>query len=156
MAALDRNGDGKLQQEEIDMAVVVLRRMDANKDGTVSGDEIKAPARRPGMASGQGNRPGQPGGQRRFPTFADMDKNDDGKISKEETPERMRARFDQMDGNGDGFLDKNEQAQIIKRFRERLQGGEGRRPGQRQGGRRGENGEDSSGGEAPKRPAPIE
>ena len=31
--ALDRNRDGKLQQNEIDLAVVVLRRMDENEDG---------------------------------------------------------------------------------------------------------------------------
>ena len=39
---LDRNRDGKLQQNEIDMAVVILRRMDQNKDGDVSLNEIKS------------------------------------------------------------------------------------------------------------------
>ena len=38
----DRNRDGELQQNEIDLAVVVLRRMDENEDGDVSQSEVVA------------------------------------------------------------------------------------------------------------------
>jgi collagen type III alpha len=36
------------------------------------------------------------------------DKNGDGKLSKDEAPERMREHFDQIDKNGDGSLDAEE------------------------------------------------
>ncbi len=161
MRALDRNGDGSLQQAEIDMAVVVLRRMDRNGDGTVSGDELVArPAvtdeRRPGSrpeGDRRPDRPGQPGrdGQPGMPDLSRLDTDGDGKISKDEAPERMKERFDMIDGNGDGFVDKAEQEQLIRRLRERFQqGGQGRRPGTSP------DGGDTTGGETPKRPEPIE
>lgn len=147
LAALDRNKDGKLQQVEIDMAVVVLRRMDRDGDGTVSAEEMVVPA--------QGGRPGEGEQRRRFQGFDSLDKDGDGKISKEEAPERMKERFDQMDTNGDGVLDKGEQEAIVNRLRERMRQGGGQRPGQdgQGGGRRRQ--EDSSGGEKPKRPEQI-
>jgi collagen type III alpha len=49
----------------------------------------------------------------------DNDKNGDGKISKEEAPERLKERFDFMDGNGDGFIDKDELEKMAQRFRGR-------------------------------------
>lgn len=77
----------------------------------------------------QGGPPGQPqegmgrggwqGGMgRQMPTFADMDKNKDGKISKSEwtLPPQM---FDRIDENHDGFIDQDE----WNRFRSRMGGG---------------------------------
>ena len=76
-----------------------------------------------------------------------MDKDDDGKISEEEAPERMKAMFGRVDGNSDGFIDKSE----IEAMAARMGGGRGG-PGQRGGaGRRGNGGND--GGQKPKRPA---
>lgn len=48
------------------------------------------------------------------------DKNNDGKISKEEAPDRMKQRFDRIDQNSDGFVDKEETAALIKRLREMM------------------------------------
>ena len=45
-----------------------------------------------------------------------MDKNDDGKISKDEAPDAMKPFFDQIDANGDGAVDVKE-AQVIANFR---------------------------------------
>lgn len=42
-----------------------------------------------------------------------LDKDKDGKISKDEAPERMAGRFDQIDANGDGFLDQAEMQNIF-------------------------------------------
>ncbi|MBT7982059.1 MAG: hypothetical protein HN584_05780 [Akkermansiaceae bacterium] len=129
---LDRNRDGKLQQDEIDMAVVILRRMDQNKDGDVSQSEIKSLPRRPDNANQR--RPDQqnPNQNRssRRPSLETFDKDEDGKISKEEAPDRLKDRFDEVDKNSDGFLDKEEQAAMFEAFRRRFQQGQGRQPNQ--------------------------
>ncbi len=129
---LDRNRDGKLQQDEIDMAVVILRRMDQNKDGDVSQSEIKSLPRRPDNANQR--RPDQqnPNQNRssRRPSLETFDKDEDGKISKEEAPDRLKDRFDEVDKNSDGFLDKEEQAAMFEEFRRRFQQGQGRQPNQ--------------------------
>jgi collagen type III alpha len=36
------------------------------------------------------------------------DANGDGKISKEEAPDRLKENFDRFDANGDGFIDDME------------------------------------------------
>ena len=86
---------------------------------------------RPG--SGEG-RPG--GGGRGGFDLNSLDKDGDGKISKDEAPEQMQRFFDRMDGNSDGFIDKAE----IDAMRSRMSGGGGgRRPGSG-GGERGQDG----------------
>jgi collagen type III alpha len=52
-----------------------------------------------------------------------LDQNGDGKISRDEAPERMREGFDRMDRNGDGFLSEEE----LRAAFENTRGG---RPGQ--------------------------
>ena len=54
------------------------------------------------------------------------DEDGDGKLSKEETPERMRERFDQIDTDDDGQIDESELKKAMGRFLRR-RGGE--RPG---------------------------
>jgi hypothetical protein len=41
MAALDRNGDGKISSAEIDQAATSLRRVDRNQDGAITRDEMR-------------------------------------------------------------------------------------------------------------------
>ena len=48
-----------------------------------------------------------------------MDKDGDGKISKDEAPEPMKNFFDRMDANGDGFLERSE----LEAMRNRRGGG---------------------------------
>lgn len=60
------------------------------------------------------------GGQRRG-NLMDMDRDGDGKVSREEAPEQMQSFFDRADGNSDGFIDKAEAAAL----RSRMQGGGG-------------------------------
>ncbi|MFP6872943.1 MAG: hypothetical protein VCA55_05475, partial [Verrucomicrobiales bacterium] len=55
LQVLDYNRDGKLQQGEIDMAVVILRRMDRNQDGEISAGELSSPSNRPGGFAGRPN-----------------------------------------------------------------------------------------------------
>ncbi len=125
LGALDANRDGKIDAAEIDMAVVNLRKLDRDGDGSIQGDELGAPPlRRPFAGRGDAPRPDGAGATdrppRRLPALIDLDADGDGKISKEEAPERMRERFGQIDTDGDGFLDKAEQDELTRRLRDRF------------------------------------
>ena len=150
MRALDTNADGKLDQGEIDVAVASLRKLDEDGDGSLTGAEIFGGA---GAPAG-GRRPeGGPDGRRRGPDMLKrLDTDGDGKISKEEAPERMRERFDQIDTNGDGFIDEAEQKALLENMRRRFAEGGGRPEG---GSRRGREPEAPGGTAKPKRP-PLE
>ena len=110
------------------MAVVILRRMDQNQDGDVSQSEIRSLPRRP--ESSRRPDPQNPNQNRpsRRPSLETFDKDEDGKISKEEAPDRLKERFDEVDTNSDGFIDKEEQTAMFEAFRRRFQQGQGRQP----------------------------
>ena len=140
LSALDRNRNGILESEEIDQAIVVLRRMDRNRDGRLSPDELGG---RPGP---EGDRPrgtdprrgeGRFGPEQAMARFNEADTDKDGKLSKEEAPERMRQGFDRIDANNNGFVEKEEFESMIRRM---MQGGRGRPP--RDGEGRGPEGRD--------------
>ncbi|MEN3332382.1 MAG: hypothetical protein V7641_1747 [Blastocatellia bacterium] len=64
-----------------------------------------------GMGGGGG------GGMRQMPQFADLDKNKDKKISKDEWPSQMPQQFfDRLDTNHDGFIDETEWNAMRQRF----------------------------------------
>ncbi len=77
---------------------------------------------RPGGGSGRG------GGRMDLMSF---DKDNDGKVSRDELPGQMAPMFDRMDANGDGFIDSAEIAEMRSRFGAGggRPGGEGRPPG---------------------------
>lgn len=159
LGVLDFNRDGKLDQREIDLAVVGLRRLDQDGDGTVSAEEMTKPpqrGRRPGGPGGPGGeRPGRPEGSEgerrgRAPNFATIDADGDGKISKEEAPDRMKQNWDRLDRNSDGVIDKEEQEAISRFVRDRGQGGERPDRQRRNGGRSEDGGQGET--EKPKRP----
>ncbi|MEE2643033.1 MAG: hypothetical protein VX768_20565 [Planctomycetota bacterium] len=68
-------------------------------------------------------RPGQ-GGASFERMLKALDRNQDGKLSREEAPDRMKERFAQMDGNGDGFVDRTELAKLMD-----MRGKRGAQPG---------------------------
>ena len=72
-------------------------------------------AGRPGGGQPRGNRP--PGGFSADRLMA-MDRDKDGKISRDELPPQMRQRLSRMDTNGDGFVDRKEAEAIERRFRQ--------------------------------------
>lgn len=60
------------------------------------------------------------GGSGRPPrNLLDLDTDGDGKVSREEAPERLRNIFDRLDTNGDGWLDAEEAAAMRRRMEAR-------------------------------------
>ncbi|MCA8985171.1 MAG: EF-hand domain-containing protein [Planctomycetaceae bacterium] len=138
MLALDADGDGKISAAELANAVNALKALDKNNDGELTMEEIMPPRREGDPRFGErGPRDGEGRGPGDF--FAQMDKDGDGKLSKEEAPERMRETFDRLDLNKDGFIDQEEIRQMMERFR---QGGPGRPDGPGRPGAPGANLED--------------
>jgi Ca2+-binding EF-hand superfamily protein len=103
---LDANGDGKLVKDKISEEQRraferMLRLGDGNDDGELTREEFqKAVAEQPAPVEQPGF--GQPG-QRRGPMpvsaeefFKRMDRNSDGKLSRDELPEFLRERFGQV------------------------------------------------------------
>lgn len=150
---LDRNHNGVLESEEIDQAIVVLRKMDRNGDGRLAGDEFgqRREGDRPPMRDGERSRGDRPP-ERQRPTAAQMkerfltaDKDGDNKLSKEEAPERLKAAFDRVDSDGSGFIEEAELDAMIRRFEE---AGRGSREGQERGPREGDRGAGRERGDA--------
>ena len=57
-----------------------------------------------------------------------FDKNADGRLSKDEVPERMQGMFERGDTNGDGFLSRDELV-LLARIQSENRGREGTRDG---------------------------
>lgn len=140
----DKNGDGKLSKEEVGERIRKnFDRIDGNGDGELDDVEIRQMVERFSRAAPGGGRPdGRPDGDRqRRPEmsaegreamlreseerFKAADQNGDGKLSKDETPERLQANFGEVDRNGDGSLDLDETRDAMRRMAER-RGGNGR------------------------------
>ena len=140
LEAIDADKDGELSQDEITNAVAALKSLDKNDDGRLDATEMRPNFE--GMGRGGfpgGGFPGGPGGEggpgrdgggqgADASAMADrlmqMDANTDGKLSKDEVPERLQSLFARADKNQDGALDKEE---IMATSRERAGGGD--RPG---------------------------
>ena len=65
--ALDANGDGEIDADEIKNAVAALKALDKNNDGKLTREEYMGMRRGPGGPGGPGGQggPGGPGGERR-------------------------------------------------------------------------------------------
>ncbi len=116
---LDTDRDGRLSRKELAAAVERFDELDTNGDGVLDGREL--------FGGPPGERPRRPeeGTRRRGANRPEasrfvegilqrFDKNEDGKLSKDELPERIQERFDQLDRNGDGILDREELARIAR------------------------------------------
>jgi len=146
LAALDANKDGVISKSEINNAAAALRKLDKNGDGELDAEEMR-PTRSEGGRSRGGAPEGGPGGERgergerggrsagaggMMERIMSQDKNQDGKLSKDEVDERMLPMFDRLDANSDGSIDKSE----IEAAAARMGGGRSGRggPGGNQGG----------------------
>ncbi|HWA97034.1 MAG TPA: EF-hand domain-containing protein [Pirellulales bacterium] len=118
-AVLDKNHDGKLSSEELYSAAETLKRLDKDGDGSVSRQEALTAGRKgdmPGRPTTASGRPGEGGqfAEMMLARFKQADANNDGKLTKDEAPDRMRENFDRIDQNGDGFIDADEMKQVIQ------------------------------------------
>lgn len=77
-----------------------------------------------GNSGGGTGRPGRGGRERGFDPLQ-FDEDGDGKVSRDEAPERMQQNFDRIDENGDGFADEAELATMRERFSQRGGRGDG-------------------------------
>ena len=89
VAKYDTDKDGKISLAEYTAVDEHFDKLDANHDGVVSADEMKAKAN----ANHAMNK---------------MDANHDGQVTKDELAASRTASFKKMDKNGDGFIDKDE------------------------------------------------
>ena len=60
------------------------------------------------IMSGSRRGGGRPGGPGRRPDFSRLDADGDGRVSRDEAPNRMARFFDRLDANGDGFISEDE------------------------------------------------
>lgn len=115
--ALDTNSDGKLDKEEIENASKSLAILDRDQDGELSMREL-SPAPPEGRPEGRPDalRPAPPADQM-LKRLKAADTNGDGKLSKEEAPDRLKDNFDLVDADGDGLIDETEIKALLERFR---------------------------------------
>ena len=156
--AMDKNGDGKLTQDELpERMQSLMTRGDENKDGVLTKEEVTKLAQKEASASGGGpgelgergeggrGRFGGPGGRgeggfrggrggpggmvRMLPLMQALDADQDGELSAKEI-ENAVAALKTLDKNKDGKLAENE---LRPDFPEGGQGFGGRGPGGRGG-----------------------
>jgi Ca2+-binding EF-hand superfamily protein len=99
---LDRDSSTKLNKEELgDEFGGLLEKGDTDKDGELTLEEFTAARKTTTTA-----KEGKPA--KGADILKKMDKDEDGKISKEEAGDKLKEQFDTLDTDGDGFLSADE------------------------------------------------
>lgn len=126
-ARFDKNSDGKLGKDEVPERLKEnFDRVDTDKDGSINPDELRQAfqmmARQAGAPGG-----GRPNAEMLERLFSQADKNNDGKLSRDEIPEERREMLgrllDRLDDDGDGAVTKEQFLRAMQRLSET-----GRRP----------------------------
>lgn len=134
---LDKDENGFVDESEVgdDAARLfnrLLRTSDENKDGKLSREEFQAgttqrPDDAPPADSPPADRP--PMAFDAAAMLQRLDANSDGKLARDELPERIRPAFERIDANGDGSVDQEEFNRFAQSMRERLPGAQPGAPG---------------------------
>lgn len=111
--AIDADGDGVITKVELRKAIAALKKLDADGDGNITLAEVSPPS------------PFSDPAQFVDRVIADNDKNGDGKLSKDEVPERLQRMLENADQNGDGEITREEVTAAMQSMRERFRGGPG-------------------------------
>jgi Ca2+-binding EF-hand superfamily protein len=109
--ALDANSDGKISRDEFAKVLSLFDSLDQDHSGELSQDELNNFFRAINEAQTKAT-----GGVNTSGAFASMDKNKDGKITADETDEKM---FRNLDLNKDGSVTKEEFEKAVKQLADR-------------------------------------
>ena len=134
MAALDTDRDGRLSRDEIARAPKVLERFDRNQDGFLDARELHQAMGGPGGRGGRpdGRRPPRGGGGRgRMEYIKRMDRDRDGRVTRDEFMGAVEGQFKGMDRDGDGAITEKDLDAMAaqRRGRRGEQAGRGREGG---------------------------
>jgi Ca2+-binding EF-hand superfamily protein len=127
---LDANKDGVIASDEVpDDKQAIFERLvrvgDANGDKKLTKDELAAGLKKSAAQpeAAPAGRPGAPGGAPGgFPNvnakeiFARMDRDSNGKLEKDEIPERMKENLGRVDANSDGVVELAEFEKVAQFF----------------------------------------
>ena len=114
VGALDTDGDGAISGKEMKAAPASLKKLDKNGDGKLTAEELRWQGgdRERGEGRGEGRGAGQAAAgaspDELLQTLLAFDKNKDGKLQKDEVPDRMQGLFTRGDTNKDGILTASE------------------------------------------------
>ena len=122
MSGMDKNGDGNIDKQEFDaFHALHFQKMDTNRDGKISRDEMGSPQ---GCSTKRGLG--------RFESrFDETDINHDGALSKDEAEIGMPmlfAHFDEIDANKDGKISQDEVVANMKNMHGQHGAGMQRKP----------------------------
>ncbi len=116
MARFDTNRDGRITRKEVQsQRKAQFGKMDANGNGLVSLEEIKAFAEQNAPKDGRQQRRNRRGNRLEY-RFARIDTNEDGQISLEEFTAKLRL-FKKFDANKDGVITREELSRKQRRRR---------------------------------------
>ena len=103
LKALDADGDGNVSQSEFGQAAAFFDKLDQDKDGSLTAEELG------GFPRALGNDEARPprNGPGFLPNFANLDANSDKKVSRDEW-QGPPPMFDRIDANRDGGIDETE------------------------------------------------
>lgn len=122
----DVNKDGEISRDEIKNASKILMKLDVNGDKRLSRREIGGDSqRRIGQSRSsrtgraQDNSRTESGRERFVVRVFENDKNNDGKVTNSEIPDRMKELFEIGDLNDDGALSRREVNEVYFRMNQR-------------------------------------
>jgi len=117
-------GNGKDASKKFGKGKAPAGAASSGPSGMMKGGGGQGGERGGGRDHGGGGRPSGGGAAGGGPSFdlMSLDKDGDGKVSKDEAPSQMQRFFDMIDTNKDGFIDKGESASM----RSRMKSGGGR------------------------------